>query len=36
MVQISLSALRSRVTLANATNTVVSARFVLRNKRSTS
>jgi hypothetical protein len=32
MVQISLSALRSRNSLANATNTVVSARFVLRNK----
>jgi prepilin-type N-terminal cleavage/methylation domain-containing protein len=32
MVQISLSAVRSRNTLADATNTVVSARFVLRNK----
>ena len=32
MVQISLSAIRTRSTLADATNTVVSARFVLRNK----
>lgn len=32
MVQISLSARRTRSTLADATNTVVSARFVLRNK----
>lgn len=32
MVQISLSALRTRSTLADATNNVVSARYVLRNK----
>ena len=32
MVQISLSAVRTRSTLADATNTVVSARYVLRNK----
>lgn len=32
MVQISLSAIRSRSTLADATNNVVSARYVLRNK----
>lgn len=32
MVQISLSAVRSRSTLADATNNVVSARYVLRNK----
>ncbi len=32
MVQISLSAIRSRSTLVDATNTVVSARFVLRNR----
>jgi Tfp pilus assembly protein PilW len=32
MVQISLSAIRTRSTLADATNNVVSARYVLRNK----
>jgi YD repeat-containing protein len=32
MVQLSLSALRTRSALADATNTVVSARFVLRNR----
>ncbi len=32
MVQISLCAVRSRSTLADATNNVVSARYVLRNK----
>jgi prepilin-type N-terminal cleavage/methylation domain-containing protein len=32
MVQISLSAVRTRSTLADATNNVVSARYVLRNK----
>lgn len=32
MVQLSLATIRSRATLADATNTVVSARFVLRNK----
>lgn len=32
MVQISLSAVRSRSSLADATNSVVSARYVLRNK----
>lgn len=32
MVQISLSAIRARSTLADATNNVVSARYVLRNK----
>lgn len=32
MVQISLSAVRSRSSLADATNNVVSARYVLRNK----
>jgi prepilin-type N-terminal cleavage/methylation domain-containing protein len=32
MVQLSLSALRTRSVLADATNTVVSARFVLRNR----
>ncbi len=33
MVQISLSAIRSQSNLSDATNNVVSARFVLRNKR---
>lgn len=33
MVQLSLSAVRTGTSLANATNNVVSARFVLRNKR---
>lgn len=33
MVQLSLSAIRSKATLSDATNNVVSARFVLRNKR---
>lgn len=32
MVQISLSAIRSRTSIADATNNVVSARYVLRNK----
>lgn len=32
MIQISLSARRTRTTLSDATNTVISARFVLRNK----
>lgn len=32
MIQISLSAVRTRSTLADATNNVVSARYVLRNK----
>ncbi len=32
MLQVSLSSIRSRTTLADATNNVVSARYVLRNK----
>lgn len=35
MVQISLSSRRTRATLADATNNVVSARYVLRNKKQT-
>jgi prepilin-type N-terminal cleavage/methylation domain-containing protein len=35
MIQISLSAIRTRTSLADATNSVVSARYVLRNKKQT-